>query len=69
MASGGCCDTVFLPHVEHTNIFGLSQVRLPHLSGFSPFLLGSRIRLGPRKPALLAAAGMSALRIGSMASR
>jgi hypothetical protein len=29
VASGGCCDNVFLPHVEHTNIFGLSQARSP----------------------------------------
>ena len=26
VASGGCCDTVFLPHVEHTNIYALSEV-------------------------------------------
>ena len=25
--SGGCCDTIFLPHVESTNIYALSQVR------------------------------------------
>ena len=25
VASGGCCDTIYLPHVEHTNIYGLSQ--------------------------------------------
>ena len=26
IASGGCCDTIFLPHVEHTNIYALPQV-------------------------------------------
>ena len=40
MASGGCCDTVFLPHVEHTNIFGLSQVWGLCMSGFKLFFSG-----------------------------
>ena len=27
VASGGCCDSVFLPHIENTNIYALSQAR------------------------------------------
>lgn len=35
VASGGCCDSVFLPHIEHTNIYALSQAS-SHLAG-APF--------------------------------
>ena len=26
VVQGGCCDTVYLPHISHNNIFGLPQV-------------------------------------------
>ena len=29
--SGGCCDTVYLPHVEHTNIYAMSAVSMSHM--------------------------------------
>ena len=47
VASGGCCDTVFLPHVEHTNIFGLSQVwGLSHVWLQTVNLFGSTTSFG-----------------------
>jgi hypothetical protein len=29
VAEGGCCDDIWMPHIDHTNIYGLSQVGAP----------------------------------------